>query len=142
MSVFEEVGHLFEQAANSGTLGALLVAVCGVLILIVLYMIGMMIFEKIDKDKGTTESGTGQVVELSYTHAYSTTTSVANVPVPQYSPESWKLTLNIEGKLATIEVAENVYNQTRLGDRLQATYIRGRFTGNLYLTEVFSSSNL
>lgn len=109
MSIFESGAQTLEQAANSGTLGiigAILIAVCGCLILIVLYLIGEMIFEKIDEEQGTKESGSGLVVELIYTHANSTMTNVANIPVP-------------------------------LGDTLQANYVRGRYTGNVYLTEVY-----
>lgn len=137
MSILEEVAHLLERTTTSDAFGAFLVAVIFGLSVVALYLIGTLIFEKIDEDQGTKESGTGKVVELIYTHEYSTATLVASIPVPHYSPESWKLTLMIDGKLATICVTEAMHNQTHLGDMLQANYIRGRFTGKIYLTEVY-----
>src|SRR5689334_4078072 len=74
---------------------------------------------------------TGMAINPSYEYVI----FVDDFPYPMTNPESYLVTIQFEGTSRTVSmsVEEDFFRVLAKGDKVEATYSQGRFTGHIYL---------
>ena len=90
-------------------------------------------------DKKITEAC---VVEKHYEKPHTTTILVCAgkgfVPVTNYYPESWNITLNCKLGEDTISISEKEYNEIKINDTYRVYYIFGRFDNKFKIIKLYN----
>lgn len=108
--------------------------------MLLLGLIGGGLFYVIDSCWLPTYTDIGEVVGKGYSPAHYTTTYVMSgkvmVPVTNYIPESWSITISIDGFTDAVYVSEYNYNIIEVGKKLECDYVTGRISSGVYINEI------
>tara|TARA_R110001592_G_C12827615_1_gene719608 strand:+ start:235 stop:645 length:411 start_codon:yes stop_codon:yes gene_type:complete len=126
----------FEDGVSGWFMGLLV----WVVTLLLLGLIGWGLFYVIDSCWLPTYTDIGEVVGKGYSPAHYTTTYVMSgkvmVPITNYIPESWCITISINGLNDAVNVSEYNYNIIEVGRKLECDYVTGRISSGVYINEI------
>jgi hypothetical protein len=126
----------FEDGVSGWLLGMLIWG----LTLTILGLIGWGLFYVVDSCWLPIHTGIGEVIGKGYSPAHYTTTYVMSgkvmIPVNTYVPESWNITININGLTDIVNISEYNYNRISIGEKLECDYVTGRISSGIYIKAI------
>ena len=88
----------------------------------------------------TTHTHIGEVIGKEYLPAHYTTTYVMSgktmIPITNYIPESWNITISIDGLTDNVNVSEYKYNIIEIGRKIECDYVTGRISSGVYINTI------
>ena len=112
------------------------------LCLFILFTVARCLLHVIDSWFITTKQGRGEVVEKSYTLAYTQTVMIYNaalkmhLPSSIHHPDEWSLEVKMDNLTGDVSVEEEFYHLVSKGDLVRISYVLGRMTGGLYIKTI------
>lgn len=127
---------LFQEDWLGKVVGILMLAVYAVILLLIYGGIVWLI----DNISQPIQFSYGKITSKEFRPAYKTTTYVntgkISIPVTTNHPDSWSVSVQIQGQTASIPVEKDLYESVKENDQIYAGYVIGRFSGSLYLKSV------
>lgn len=139
MWLFKELFEMFSDWPLGTIVGILILGT--VLALAVLAVRGL--YFAIDSWFLPKKRGTGRIVGKTFTPAHTQVIMMYNVAtktnMPQiiHRPDDWSVSVEVGGKQDDISIGQELYDLLSEGSMVMAGYVTGRFSGNLYLKEIF-----
>lgn len=118
--------------------GLLLLAAIAIFVGLVLWGLGLAI----DSWFLPRQRGKGRVTGKDFTPAHTSTIMIYNVatktsmPHIVHHPDDWSVTADVEGLNDSISVTQEFYDSVQPNDWVTVDFVRGRFSGGLYLKEM------
>lgn len=107
----------------------------------VLGLIGILVYYAFDSSSLPLEQGQGRIVGKEYTPAYNTTGLIPMgkglMPITTYHPDRWEVAVAVGDQQNSISVTEEFYESAAEGDWVRVEFVRGRYSGNLYLRNIW-----
>lgn len=112
------------------------VAVAGLIILLV----AGVLYQAADSWSQPLEQGYGLIVGKDFVPAHTTTSLILVgkifVPVTNYHPDNWEVSVGVDDQQDSISVTEEFYESVSNGDRVKVEFVHGRYSGDLYLKDI------
>jgi hypothetical protein len=134
------IREFYLEIFKEGVLGWLMGTVIWLTTLIVLCLLVWGVFYVIDSSWLPTYTQIGEVIGNGYSPEHYTTTYVMSgkimVPITNYIPESWSITISIDGLTDVVSVSEYNYNIIKIGQKLECDYVTGRISNDIYINSI------
>jgi len=115
----------------------------GIIALFLITIIGLVIFVVIDTMGLPDKEGVAEVIARNHSVAwteiqYHSDGRGGMYPVSTYHPDEWSIEMRMGVESCCVSVDINTFASAKTGTTLPVIYRHGRYSGLLYITEVFS----
>ena len=123
-----------------GTFLGICLLICYALLIVAIVMILVLFYWIADSSFLSVQKTNGVVIGKEFTpeHDELKYNVVLKMPTTTTIPDSWEVTVRVtDGREASIEVEKSFYDSVKEGSAVAVDYSNGRFSGGLYLEEIF-----
>lgn len=131
-SFFDVLHDMFTDGWLGIILGLLIVAV----LLMIIGLIAWGVFYAIDSWFQPERQAPGVVSGHNFTRAHTTYTYIDGFPYPTFHDDSWSIGVRVGDRHSWMSCSKKCHDKYRDGQKVIATFKRGRLSGHLYIQAV------
>lgn len=139
--IFRDMLRDLPEMFKDWPIGTFLAVILSGMLLLVAVFIGAGVFYAADSWFLPRERERGSTVGKEFIPAHTTTTLVSTgkttVPVTNYHPDRWTVTVRVGDRQDHIDVSREYHNSAEIGKTVVAEFVNGRMSGDMYLRAIY-----